>query len=77
MKNYKEYLKKSATKIKYAVFVITFFVHEQINPYDGVNRSRWDVLFWTKRWNADTIVMLIFFVTAGILMFDFLKYVIL
>ena len=76
MENYKKYLRSPFTKIKYAVFAMTFFVHEQINPYDGVNRSRWDVLFWTKQWNTDTVVMLIFFIAAGILMLDFLKYMV-
>ena len=41
-----------------------------------IHISRYDVFFWTKQWNMDTIVMLLFFLAAISFLVDFFKYVV-
>lgn len=74
MKQYKKHLRRPSTMIRYVILVASFFLHNQINPYNGVNRSRYDVFFWTKQWNMDTVVMLLFFLAAISFLIDFFRY---
>ena len=74
MKQYTKYLRRPSTIIRYVILVVAFLIHNQISPYNGMNRSRYDIFFWTKQWNLDTVVMLLFFLAAISFLIDFFRY---
>ena len=62
--------------IRYVILVAAFLIHNQMNPYNGMNHSRYDIFFWTKQWNMDTVVMCIFFLAAISFLVNFFRYVV-
>lgn len=74
MKQYKKYLKRPSTIIRYVILMAALLLHNQLSPYNGMNRSRYDIFFWTKQWNLDTVVMFLFFLVVISFLIDFFKY---
>ena len=73
MNKIKKHWSKPSTIVKFLILIVSLTIHEHINPYDGFNRSRFDVLFWLKEFSVDSVAVGIFFVICGVISFDYYK----